>query len=276
MAAFCDECASSFPRPTSKFCSECGTPRVGNQIAETTTVVDVVRSTHEDVVDVVRSTEVVNTGEEPDLPLYAIPQMPALTLYARVYEARPKGLPKDIAWGKRFLKQHRRYKRQYVKVKRNQRIVREWFKPGTNEFVDEFLKSSSLRWDPTFLKRVRKYCKHTRKKADDDEDEENMVCDIKFPDEGLILHWKTSDIVKHVFEIKHYRKGKKCSATILQLREVEENIEVGEQVIGEEEMEEEGGDEMEANGREAHEQVEVANASNRGSRARRPPKRFRE
>lgn len=270
MASFCDECGASFPRSTSKWCSECGTPRSGNQIHE--------NQIHEntDVVDVMRSDEVAVAGEQSDLPLYAVPQIPALSLYARVYEARPKGLPGDIAWGKRFLKEHRRYSKQYQKVKRNQRIVREWFKPGTNDFVDEFLNSPSLRWDSAFVKRVSKYCAHKRKKAEKDEDEENMIFDIKFPDEGLKLHWKTSDIVKHLYEIKHYRKGKKCSARILQLREVEENAEVREEVVGGEEMEADGGEEREADGREAHRQVEVGNASTRGSRARRPPKRFRE
>ena len=114
-----------------------------------------------------------------------------------------------------FLKEHRRYSKQYQKVKCNQRIVREWFKPGTNDFVDEFLNSPSLRWDSAFVKRVSKYCAHKRKKAEKDEDEENMIFDIKFLDEGLKLHWKTSDIVKHLYEIKHYRKGEKCSARIL-------------------------------------------------------------
>ena len=101
---------------------------------------------------------------------------------------------------------------------------------------------------------------------DEDEDEENIICSIKFQDEGLKFHWKTLDIVKHLYEIKHYKKGKKCSANILQLREVEENIELGEEVIG--------GKEMEANGKKANLQVQVGNAPIQGSHARRPPKRF--
>lgn len=52
-------------------------------------------------------------------------------------------------------------------------------------------------------------------------------------------------------------------------------MEVEEEVIEREEMEADGG-EMEANRREAHTEVEVGNASTRGSRTRRPSKRFRE
>lgn len=183
-----------------KWCSECGTSRAGNQIHKATDVVDivrsnevdvvdVVRSNEVDVVDVVRSNEVVVAGEQPDLPLYAVPQMPTLSLYARVYEPRLKGLPRDIAWGKRFLKEHHCYNKQYQKVKLNPRIVHEWFKPVTNEFVDEFLNNSSLlRWNLAFVKRISKCCAHKRKKNKKDEDEKNMIFDIKLPNEGLKLH----------------------------------------------------------------------------------------
>jgi len=36
-----------------------------------------------------------------------------------------------------------------------------------------------------------------------------MILDIIFSQEGLNLYWKSRDIVKYIFEIKHYIKSPK-------------------------------------------------------------------
>ena len=75
--------------------------------------------------------------EETRDSLWAIPEYSGnLTLYDTVYGIKPQGIGNDVLWGKSFLKSVREYKRQHKKMHRNYRIVRGWFLPSQNEFVD--------------------------------------------------------------------------------------------------------------------------------------------
>lgn len=201
MSGFCDECGTSFLRPTSKWCSECGTPR------------------HEDLMETELPLEVMENGGGPngsgqdealELPIWALPNHPTLTLQSRVYGKRPAGLPKEISWGKKFLKEHYCYRKQYKKVLWNQRVLREWFRDSNDAFVDEFVRSDSLRWNFEFIKRLDKYVKKRRRRAA--AAEEDNIVDIKFPTDGVTIHWKTTDILRYLSEYKKYRRSSKSTS----------------------------------------------------------------
>ena len=186
---FCDNCGEGFPKATSNFCSGCGCRRAS------------------EIVEVVEANASVE--QETTVQLWAVPEYKGtntITLYDRVYGVKPQGVGEDVLWGKRFLKSHREYRRQHKKLKKNYRIVREWFLPGTNEFVDQFLNSSSLRWNKSYLKKVTEYCNEKRKSGS----KEDLIELLAFPEEGLNLRWKTKDIVRHLSTIKKYRKSFKC------------------------------------------------------------------
>jgi hypothetical protein len=150
-----------------------------------------------------------NTSEQDvAVPLWSIPEYTGtnpITLYDRVYGIKPHGVGKNVFWGKTFLKSHIEYRRQHKKMHKNYCIVREWFLPGTNDFVDQVLQSSSLRWNKVLRKELTKYCEEKRKSGK----KKDSIKTLDFPREGISLRWKTSDIVRHVFTIKKYRKSSK-------------------------------------------------------------------
>ena len=201
MSGFCDECGTSFLRPTSKWCHECGTPR------------------HEELMEIANPLEVMGNGGGPsgsgedealDLPLWALPNHATVTLQSRVYGKRLAGLPKDISWGKKFLKEHYCYRKQYKKVLWNQRVLREWFRDSNDAFVDEFVRSNSLRWNFEFIKQLHKYVRNRRRRAA--AVQEDNIVDIHFPIDGVTIHWKTEDIVRYLSEYKKYRKSSKSTS----------------------------------------------------------------
>jgi len=186
---FCDNCGEAFPKATSNFCFNCGSKRVS------------------EIVQVVEANASVE--QETTVRLWAMPEYEgtnSITLYDRVYGIKPQGVGVDVLWGKQFLKSHRQYWRQHKKLKKNYRLVREWFLPGTNEFVDQFLNSSSLRWNKSYLKKLTDYCNEKRKSSP----KEDLIELLVFPEEGLSLRWKTKDIVRHLSTIKKYRRSSKC------------------------------------------------------------------
>lgn len=94
----------------------------------------------------------------------------------------------------------------------SQRVLSGWFRLGTDEFVDNFLQTGSLRWNKQYMKNLRRYVRARRKRAKEEEECEN-ISDINFPIENNKIHWKTKAIMRHLYEIKHY--WKKCNrATI--------------------------------------------------------------
>jgi hypothetical protein len=184
MSGFCDECGASFLRSTSKWCNECGTAR--STLAEVGMHVEVVRSGVDTTMEADESAL--------DMPLWVLQDHPNVTLQTRIYGKRPPGLGRSILWGKRFLKEHHCYRRQYKKLLRNQRILHKWFQPGIDAFVDDFLTFDSLCWKKEYLKELCKYVQARRKRTE--EKEEDNITDINFLIEGLSVHWKTSEIHK--------------------------------------------------------------------------------
>lgn len=202
MAGFCDQCGESFPTATSKFCGNCGKKRVFGNVEVVPVEPIVVRENT--TVDVVRENTTVEEGTR--VSLWAVPEYRGnLTLYDRVYGMKPQGVGKNVLWGKSFLKSVREYRRQHKKMQRNYRIVRGWFLPGQNEFVDRCLNSPSLRWDKSLKKELTKYCNEIRKSGP----KEDQISTLEFPEEGIMLRWKTSDIVRHFSTIKKYRRSSK-------------------------------------------------------------------
>jgi len=92
---------------------------------------------------------------------------------------------------------------------------------GRSEFVDEFLKSSSIRWNQQFTKSLCRYCREMLSSTDIDE----TILDINFPEDGLKLSWRGSDILKYAFEIKHYQKSSKNNQRVQGLAREEANNE---------------------------------------------------
>ena len=87
-----------------------------------------------------------------------------------------------------------------------------WFLPGSNDFIDKVLNTSSLRWNKSFKKEIAKYCEEKQKSGP----KKDLIKTLDFPNDELVLRWKTSDIVRHVSTIKKYRrssKGKKSESS---------------------------------------------------------------
>jgi hypothetical protein len=89
MSGFCDECGTSFFRPTSKWYSECGTSKHEELMEENVMPLKVLEGGKDLNVD----------GEEEALKLlvWTLSNQPAVTLQRRVYGKRPSRLPKEIA-----------------------------------------------------------------------------------------------------------------------------------------------------------------------------------
>ena len=199
MTGFCDNCGEAFFKATSKFCSACGQQRVFP-----TTEDVAIEGVHLDAIK-----ELDGIEEQANLvPFWNVPGYTGtqpITLYLRVYGKKPHGVDKDVLWGKKFLKSFTQYHRQHKKLYRNYCIVREWFLPGSNDFVDKVLNTSSLRWNKLLKKEIAKYCEDKQKSGP----KKDLIKTLDFPNEGLVLRWKTSDIVRHVSTIKKYRRSSK-------------------------------------------------------------------
>ena len=199
MTGFCDNCGEAFFKATSKFCSACGQQRVFP-----TTEDVAIESVHSDAFE-----ELDGTEEQANLvPFWNVPGYTGtqpITLYLRVYGMKPHGVDKDVLWGKKFLKSFTQYHRQHKKLYRNYCIVREWFLPGSNDFVDKVLNTSSLRWNNLLKKEIAKYCEDKQKSGP----KKDLIKTLDFPNEGLVLRWTTSDIVRYISTIKKYRRSSK-------------------------------------------------------------------
>ena len=85
--------------------------------------------------------------------------------------------------------------------------MRSWFRPSSDPLVDEFLNSASLRWNKDLVKKLHAYIRERHKRAKDLN--EDNVEPIRFPDEGITVHWETKEIVHYLMEHKKYRKSLK-------------------------------------------------------------------
>jgi hypothetical protein len=200
MSSFCDECGATFVKPTSNFCSDCGTKRCSELVQDVAIIPADVMGGNVDVDAQVEE-------EEQELPLWVLNDRPGLTLQKKIYGRRPAGLPKSVAWGRKFLKEHHCYKKQYKKLLWNQQIVRDWFRVGTDGFVDGFLSSSSLHWNKEYVRSLHKYVRDRCRRAK--ELREDNIVDLHFPTEGITVHWEMKDIVQYLYEHKKYRKSPK-------------------------------------------------------------------
>ena len=90
---------------------------------------------------VVLRVDSVQEEEGHSLLLWELSGQPGLSLQRGIYGQRPRGLPKTILWGTRFLKEHYCYRKQYRKVLWNHRIVRSSFHTSFDPLVDEFMNS---------------------------------------------------------------------------------------------------------------------------------------
>ena len=139
-------------REDAKFCSQCGRERRVGLVEDSAGDTAIVRAGREGTV--VLRVDGVQEGKGHSLPLWELSSQPGLSLQRRIYGQRPRGLPKTILWGTRFLKEHYCYRKKYRKVLWNHRIVRSWFRTSSDPLVDEFLNSASLCWNKDLVKKL--------------------------------------------------------------------------------------------------------------------------
>ena len=194
-------------RKDAKFCSQCGRKRRVGLVEDNAGDTTIVRAGREGVV--VLRIDGVQEEEGHSLPLWKLSGQLGLFLQRRIYGKRPQGLPKTILWGTRFLKEHYCYRKQYRKVLWNHRIVRSWFRTSSDPLVDEFLNSASLCWNKDLVKKLHAYiCERCRRAKDLNEDN---VESIRFPDDGITMHWETKEIVHYLMEHKNTESPPRAS-----------------------------------------------------------------